>query len=143
MGKIAKQLASITLCAALLVGLVTACGSSSSSKTEATTAETTTVAEETTSDANEPSSQDKAMAVTVVQKVIKDKNLGITVPDILKGDWLFVKKDGMINATVTGANADGSNNMITCWFDYSGNNFSVHYFDTKDGVVIDDGQVKD
>lgn len=131
-----KRLVAV-LCAIVMSGAaLTGCGSGSSGAASAST------------EASSPelSNEEKSYAVTVIEKVADENGLGITFPDITdESSWTYLKdsETGYINVAVIGKDSDGSDDLVTMWFEYDGDDYTVHYYYTQQGFVIDDGTIQD
>lgn len=94
----------------------------------------------------EVDSHERAVLVTIIQQYTEKHLPGVTLPDITTDDWTYYhdQDTGLYNITTVDAQKDGSSYEITAWIELSGDtDYTIHYLNTTDGTLIDDGTVKD
>ena len=124
---------------AAFVVLAVVASSSNESEEPSSAASTSTIVEVTP--------EEKAELVDIIDRYMAINAPDVTTPIADSDDWsAFYKSDlGFYNITTINAKGpDGKDYLITAWIELSGDSdYTIHYLDTQDGVLIDDGAVPD
>lgn len=81
---------------------------------------------------------DKSIYIEHVKNEVVKSGLLLTYPD--DEEWSIMPYDGYMTASCT-ARKEGEKCIVTAWI--SMDNETIHYLDTKYGVIIDDGEIDD
>lgn len=82
-----------------------------------------------------PSNDEYIKAVT---DAIEKSGLSLTYPD--NSEWTFGVSDGYMSISTMAKQGD-NDCVVTAWADLTST--TLHYLDTKNGVIIDDGTIED
>jgi len=73
-----------------------------------------------------------------VKQEVANNNLSLTYPEV--NEWTVLEIDGYMSVSVSAKKKDKPD-IVTAWIELD--NSTIHYLDTADGVLIDDGVIED